>query len=158
MGANDAVIAGLTPDRRELFERFIEYMNPVSLRSAGAVFDNKATLPGERIAAITAPTLIFHATDDTLQLYHNAEFAASTIPNARLVRFERGGHFLIGVQQTTIRKTVRNHILHHIGGITHNLSAHGFGERLPVEKPCCHQYERLLRDDCCHMKHDITTH
>ncbi len=25
--------------------------------------------------------------DDTLQLYHNAEFAASTIPGARLVRY-----------------------------------------------------------------------
>lgn len=136
MGANDAVIAGLTPDQRELFERFIEYMNPVSLRSAGAAFDNKATLPGERIAAITAPTLIFHATDDTLQLYHNAEFAASTIPNARLVRFERGGHFLIGVQQTTIRKTVRNHILHHIGGITHNLSAHpALANGCPLRSP-----------------------
>lgn len=113
IGANDAVIADLTSHQRELFERFIDYMNPVSLRSAGAAFDNKATLPGERIAAITAPTLIFHATDDTLQLYHNAEFAASAIPDARLVRFERGGHFLMGVEQSTIRATVQKHIITH---------------------------------------------
>ncbi|MDH3688652.1 MAG: alpha/beta hydrolase [Gammaproteobacteria bacterium] len=113
IGANDAVIADLTPHQRELFERFIDYMNPVSLRSIGTAFDNKTTLPGERIAAITAPTLIFHATDDTLQLYHNAEFAASIIPDARLVRFEKGGHFLMGVEQSTIRTALQKHILTH---------------------------------------------
>lgn len=106
MGADDTVIANLTSDQRELFERFIDYMNPVSLRSGGAAFDNKATLPGDRIAGITAPTMIFHATDDTLQLYHNAEFAAATIPNASLISFDRGGHFLIGVQQATIRAAI----------------------------------------------------
>lgn len=116
MGADDAVIASLTPDQRELFEHFIDYMNPVSLRAAGAAFDNQAMLPGERIAAIVAPTLIFHATDDLLQLYHNAEFAAATIPNAKLVRFESGGHFLIGVEQPSIRTAVRNHILDSMAG------------------------------------------
>lgn len=111
MGADDSVIANLSADQRALFENFIEYMNPVSMRSAGAAFDNQAILPGERIAAITAPTLIFHAADDTLQLYHNAEVAASTIPNARLIRFDQGGHFLIGIEQPAIRKELRSHIL-----------------------------------------------
>jgi 2-hydroxy-6-oxonona-2,4-dienedioate hydrolase len=114
IGANDAVIVGLTPEQRELVDRFINYMNPVSLRAAGAAFDNKATMPGERIAAIRAPTLIFHATDDTLQLYHNAAFAASTIPGARLVRFERGGHLIISVEQPTLRTAVQKHILDHM--------------------------------------------
>ena len=111
MGANEAVIAGLTPQQREMTEQIIDYMNPVSPRSAGAAFDNQATMPNERIAAIQAPTLIFHATDDTLQLYHNAEFAAATIPGARLVRFERGGHLLIFVEQAAIRPAVQEHIL-----------------------------------------------
>ncbi len=111
MGANDAVIAGLIPQQREWVEHLIDYMNPVSLRAAGVAFDNKATLPGERIAAIQAPTLVFHATDDTLQLYHNAAFAASTIPGARLVRFERGGHLLMIVEQSTIRTVMQKHIL-----------------------------------------------
>ncbi len=111
MGANDAVIAGLTPEQRELVEHLIDYMNPVSPRSAGAAFDNKATMPNERIAAVRAPTLIFHATDDTLQLYHNAEFAAATIPGARLVSFERGGHLLMSVEQSTLRTAMQKHIL-----------------------------------------------
>lgn len=113
MGATDAIIAELTPAQQELVDRIIEEMNPVSLRTAGVAFDNRAALPGDRIAAIRAPTLIFHATDDTLQLYHNAEFAAATIPGARLVRFERGGHLLMVVEQATIRAAVKKHILDH---------------------------------------------
>ncbi|MBN1234894.1 MAG: alpha/beta hydrolase, partial [Methanotrichaceae archaeon] len=50
MGANDAVIADLNPDQRELVDQIIDYMNPVSLRSDGVAFDNKATMPNERIA------------------------------------------------------------------------------------------------------------
>jgi pimeloyl-ACP methyl ester carboxylesterase len=95
-------------------DEVIDYMNPVSLRTAGAAFDNKAAMPNERIAAIRAPTLIFHAKDDSLQLYHNAEFAASTIPNAQLVSFNRGGHLIMSVEQSTIQTSMRKHILDHI--------------------------------------------
>ncbi len=110
MGANDAVIAGLTPEQRVLVDQVIDFMNPVAPRAAGAAFDNQAQMPNERIAAIQAPTLIFHATDDTLQLYHNAEFAAATIPGARLYKFERGGHLLMAVEQTMIRATLQKFI------------------------------------------------
>jgi len=82
MGADETVIAELSPHQREISEQIIDYMNPSSPRAAGAAFDNKAAMPNERIATITAPTLIVHATDDTLQLYHNAQFAAATIPGA----------------------------------------------------------------------------
>lgn len=111
MGANDAVIAKLTPEQRALMDQVIDFMNPVAPRAAGAAFDNQAKMPNERIAAIKAPTLIFHATDDTLQLYHNAEFAAATIPNAQLHKFERGGHLLMAVEQATIRATLQKLIL-----------------------------------------------
>ena len=80
MGANEAAIAGLNTCQRELVYQILDYMNPVSLRSAGVAFDNKAKMPRERIVAVKAPTLIFHATGDTLQLYRNAQFAASAIP------------------------------------------------------------------------------
>jgi len=114
LGANDAVIAGLNPYQRELVDQIVDYMNPVSLRSAGVSFDNKAKMPGERIAAIKAPTLIFHATDDTLQLYHNAQFAASNIPGAKLVSFQKGGHLLLAVEEPTIQRQAQKHILDHI--------------------------------------------
>jgi pimeloyl-ACP methyl ester carboxylesterase len=110
IGVSPEVFANLTDEQRRLALRFIDEMNPVSLRSAGAAFDNRATMPGKRIAAITAPTLILHAVDDGLQLFSNAEFAADTIPNTRLVRFEEGGHFILGIEQLTISAAVASHI------------------------------------------------
>lgn len=107
MGASDPVIDGLEPRSRLLVDELIDFMNPVEPRSQGVVFDNLATLPNERIAAIRAPTLIVHATDDTLQLYRNAEFAAAHIPGARLMRFDRGGHLLVAVEQAAISADVQ---------------------------------------------------
>lgn len=110
MGTRGPVMAEMAPAQREIADRVIEEMNPVSPRSAGALFDNRAELPGERIAAIRAPTLIVHATDDTLQLFYNAEFAAATIPGAKLMRYERGGHLVMAVEQDAIRAAVQAHI------------------------------------------------
>ena len=110
IGANDSVIAGLTPSQREKVNRLIEYMNPAAPRSAGVVFDNEAALPGDRIAKIKVPTLIIHAKDDLLQLYHNAEFAASTIPGSKLMNYESGGHILLIVEQAAVSKAVNDHI------------------------------------------------
>jgi 2-hydroxy-6-oxonona-2,4-dienedioate hydrolase len=115
LGASDAVVADLTPEERSLIERIIEYMNPAAPRAAGVVLDNTAVLPGERIATIVAPTLVVHAKDDLLQLYHNAEFAATTIPGARLMSFDAGGHVVVVVQREAIGAAVREHILSHAG-------------------------------------------
>ena len=113
MGADNEVIAALTPGQRLLVDRVIDEMKPVSLRHAGVVFDNRAALPGDRTATIRAPTLIIHATDDLLQLYENAEFAAATIPDAQLMRFDNGGHLVMVIEQQSIREATRQHILQH---------------------------------------------
>lgn len=113
LGADPSLLYELEPDQRQLVTRVIDEMNPVSLRTAGVGFDNRAMLPGARIAAIQAPTLIFHATDDGLQLFHHAQFAASTIPDARLRQFERGGHLLMAVELPTIRAMLQEHIMNH---------------------------------------------
>lgn len=113
MGANEAVSAGLTPAQRDIADQVIDHMNPVAPRSAGVAFDNQAAMPNERIAAIQAPTLIFHATDDTLQLVRNAEFASAHIAGAKLVRFQAGGHLLLSVEQATLRAMLQQHIVEH---------------------------------------------
>jgi pimeloyl-ACP methyl ester carboxylesterase len=118
MGANDDVIARLSPQQRELATRIIDDMNPASPRAAGAAFDNTAAMPNERIASIQAPTLILHAKDDALQLFHNAEFAAATIPGARLRSWDHGGHLLIVIEQATIRDVVQQHINTHRASIS----------------------------------------
>lgn len=111
MGADDAVIASLSEKQRELVNEVIDRMNPVAPRSAGVAFDNRAPMPNERIAGIRVPTLILHATDDGLQLYRNAEYAAAHIPGSRLRRFERGGHLLVAVEQVAIQEETRSFIL-----------------------------------------------
>jgi 2-hydroxy-6-oxonona-2,4-dienedioate hydrolase len=113
LGASDEVIAGFTPGQQALVDQVIDFMNPAAPRYAGVALDNRAAMPNERIAAIRVPTLIFHATDDTLQLYRNAEFAAATIPGARLRRFERGGHLLIAVEQPRVGAEVQAFIRSH---------------------------------------------
>jgi 2-hydroxy-6-oxonona-2,4-dienedioate hydrolase len=110
LGASRSVVAELTPEQRDMVVHLIDYMNPAGPRAAGVVMDNEVPLPGERIRAIRAPTLIVHAQDDLLQLYHNAEFAAATIPNARLMSFERGGHVLVLVERDSIGAAVAQHI------------------------------------------------
>lgn len=111
MGASPALLEGLPPARRELIRKVIDGMNPVAPRSPGVMFDNRAAMPNERIAAIRAPALVLHAVDDSLQLYRNAEFAAARIPGARLRRFERGGHLLIAVEQQAVRDEVERFLI-----------------------------------------------
>lgn len=115
MGANEEVAAGLDARQRQLVEELIEFMNPVAPRSAGVVFDNTAEMPNEWVSLVRAPTLIFHAEDDGLQLFHNAEFAAAHIPGAELRRFQRGGHLLLAVEEAAIRAAVEEFILLHAG-------------------------------------------
>ncbi len=115
MGADKAVVAGLTAEQLQNIGLVIDYMNPVAPRAAGATFDNQARLPGQRLAGISAPTLIVHAVDDTLQLYHNAEFAVATIPGAKLMSFESGGHVVMAVEQEAIRAGVQSHIIRNAG-------------------------------------------
>jgi len=113
MGVDREVARGLTPEEGEWVRRLMEGMRPASLRARGAAFDNLAPLPGDRIAGIPAPTLVIHAEDDRLQLFENARFAAATIPAARLLRFERGGHLVAITEQPAVREAVRGHILDH---------------------------------------------
>ncbi len=110
MGASNDVIASLSATQRRLLDEVVDCMNPVVPRAKGVVFDNRAQLPNERIRGIRTPTLVVHARDDSLQLFHNAEFASQNIPGAKLAAFDKGGHVLIAVEQPTIQALVREHI------------------------------------------------
>jgi len=130
MGVSSAVSESLTPEQRRLADEVIDFMNPVSRRAAGTVFDNRAAMPNERIAAVRTPTLILHARDDGLQLFHNAEFAARHIANARLVAFERGGHLLLAVEQPQLQRLVVEHVCAHMGS-----GGAGEGDTAPASVP-----------------------
>lgn len=126
MGVHAADV--LTQGFRELqwIDRVLAAMHPASLRARGVAFDHRARLPGKRITAVEAPTLIVHAKDDALQLYRNAVFAAVNIPHARLFSFETGGHLVVATERTTVRAAVEQHILTHcaeVHGATEHPSA-----------------------------------
>jgi pimeloyl-ACP methyl ester carboxylesterase len=55
------------------------------------------------------PTLVISARDDLFNTLPAAEFAASTIANAKLVVYDTGGHLLVGPQQE-VRKIVSDFI------------------------------------------------
>lgn len=115
MGVSNTVIGKLTTERRMLVDQVIDGMAPVVPRCAGVAFDNKAAMPNDQVATIHVPTLIIHATDDMLQLFHNAEYAATHISGSRLVSFKRGGHLLLAVEQSAIQAEVGPFILAHAG-------------------------------------------
>lgn len=123
MGVSDQVIETLTTEQRMLVDQVIDGMAPVVPRYAGVAFDNKAAMPNDRVATIHVPTLIIHATDDMLQLFHNAEYAATHIPGSRLVLFKRGGHLLLAVEQSAIRAEVGPFILAHAGNHVSGIEA-----------------------------------
>ncbi len=110
MGASKEVIAALSPQQIEIMDQYIDYMNPAALRKSGAEFDHYAELPNERIAGIRTPTLVVHAQDDTLIPYQNAVFTSSTIPGARLLSFEKGGHFVVAIEKPFICSEIHKHI------------------------------------------------
>ncbi len=114
MGVPKAVVAGLSPEQRKAIGHFIDDMNPASLRHAGVVFDHTREVPGPRIAGIRVPTLVIHAQDDTLQPYRNAEFFSSTIPGARLLSFQTGGH-IAALIEAAVGSAVQKHLLDNAG-------------------------------------------
>ncbi len=113
MGADRDVARNLTPEEIRWTRRLMASMRPASLRARGALFDNLAPPAGERVSGIRAPTLVVHAEDDGLQLYENARFAAATIPGARLIRFESGGHLAVITEREVIREALAGHIRDH---------------------------------------------
>jgi pimeloyl-ACP methyl ester carboxylesterase len=115
MGVPRAVVADLSPEQRREIGRFIDGMNPASLRRAGVIFDHTREVPGPRIAGIRVPTLAIHAQDDTLQPYRNAEFFSSTIPGARLLSFQTGGHIAALIEAAAVGSAVQQHLRDNAG-------------------------------------------
>lgn len=93
----------LTPEFEADVAAMMKTILPVNPRSEGALFDmfisNPAINTGYPLEEITAPVLIVNAVDDPLTLYQNAQSAAETIPGAKLVTIEDGGHMMLGHEE-----------------------------------------------------------
>jgi 2-hydroxy-6-oxonona-2,4-dienedioate hydrolase len=84
------------PARLEVITSIIQPL-PISRRKVG--FDNDlkqfADLPAYDLAQITASTLVFHGTADTVVPLSHAEFVTRSIRHAELVTVEGGGHLCV---------------------------------------------------------------
>jgi RNA-directed DNA polymerase len=75
------------------------FMADMRLRFPGIKIDSTPGLHELPLDKITAPTLIISTRDDLFNTLPAAEFAASKIPDAKLVVYDTGGHLLVGRQQ-----------------------------------------------------------
>ena len=79
----------------------------MSQRFPGINVDSSPDLRELPLGKIAAPTLIISARDDGFNTLPAADFAASKIPNAKLIIYDTGGHLLVGHQEAA-RTAVRS--------------------------------------------------
>ncbi len=94
--------AGLE-EKARLME-ILQTLLPTYLRCRGLVNDASqlariGRYPLERIAA---PTLVIHAVDDVLAPFAHGQFSAQTIPGARLLTLNSGGHLWLGQREKLV--------------------------------------------------------
>jgi 2-hydroxy-6-oxonona-2,4-dienedioate hydrolase len=89
--------------------QMVRSIQPLSRRFAGINIDSNPDLRRPALEHINVPTLVISARDDLFNTLPAAAFAASTIPNAKLVVYDTGGHLLVGHQQE-VRKIISEFI------------------------------------------------
>ncbi|MBL8154868.1 MAG: alpha/beta hydrolase [Anaerolineae bacterium] len=104
-GVPSEALARLTPAEHERMWETIRLMQPMSRRMPGmnldAVEQSKPAVEALPLEQITAPTLVIHATDDSLIPVAQGQHSASRIPGARLVTVEYGGHLAAVLDSVT---------------------------------------------------------
>jgi pimeloyl-ACP methyl ester carboxylesterase len=99
IGVPPQVVASSSRAEQARVMRIVRSIKPLTQRFAGINIDSNPNLPRPSFDRITAPTLIISARDDLFNTSPAAEFAARTVPGAKLVIYDTGGHLLVGHQQ-----------------------------------------------------------
>ena len=91
--------AGFVADEREdaALQEIVDSLFPVGPRAPGTIYDayiGNLDIASCRFEAMTVPTLVVHAEDDTLSPYQDSREMAERIPGSRFVTVRRGGHAL----------------------------------------------------------------
>jgi 2-hydroxy-6-oxonona-2,4-dienedioate hydrolase len=84
---------------RATVDEGVRMILPVSMRSKGIMNDAKSQSGSEAmypLERVTTPTLLLSAEDDLYRTLPVARQMAKRIPDARLIEFKTGGHFLAG--------------------------------------------------------------
>jgi pimeloyl-ACP methyl ester carboxylesterase len=109
----------VSPEDAPRLREMVGLALPATPRAAGYIFDalvsNPAINSGYPFGKITAPTLVTSAQDDTLAAYANARSLAESIPGARLLTAERGGHLVLGPDGARLARDIRGFLREHPG-------------------------------------------
>ena len=96
LGVPPELVAASPKAEQDRTMSIVRSVKPLSLRFSGINIDSIPDLHRLPLEEITAPTLIISARDDLFNTLPAAEFAASRIPGAKLVVYDKGGHLLVG--------------------------------------------------------------
>ena len=95
-------VAAASREERERVEALADAVLPVSRRAEGLGSDTGLgrRLRPAPLETVRVPTLVVSARDDGFGTWAAAQHLASRIPGAKFVGFERGGHLLVGHQES----------------------------------------------------------
>lgn len=99
--------AASTEAEQKRVMRIVADIEPLSRRFHGINIDSHQDNQRPPLEKITTPTLVVSARDDLFNTLPAAEFAARTIPKAKLIVYPTGGHLLLG-HGAELRKAVGN--------------------------------------------------
>ncbi|MBX9591314.1 MAG: alpha/beta hydrolase [Hyphomonadaceae bacterium] len=107
IGVRPQLLASAPQAEQDRVMQIVRSIQPLSQRFRGINIDSNPDLSRPSLEHITVPTLVISTRDDLFNTLPAAEFAANTIPNAKLVVYDTGGHLLVGRQQV-VRALVRD--------------------------------------------------
>lgn len=105
-GISTAYVKSLPPREQAYLRAIWRSANPVSQRRAGMLNDLVPRANDYPIEQITAPTLIVHARDDSINDFSHAAYAAEKIAGSRLFALDDGGHLKLG-HRAAVKQAVR---------------------------------------------------
>lgn len=105
IGVPPDVVAAAPAAEQERVMQIVRSVQPLSRRFPGINIDSNPDRRRPSMENVGVPTLVISARDDLFNTLPAAEFAARTIPNARLVVFDTGGHLLVG-HELEVRRIV----------------------------------------------------
>ena len=107
--ARPELLEGLPVEEVQFVDRLVDGFLPASDRLVGVGNEGAAVDPGATydLEAISAPTLVVHTRDDSLNPFAIAEEIARRIRGARLLAFAQGGHLLLSHHAELRRQITR---------------------------------------------------
>jgi pimeloyl-ACP methyl ester carboxylesterase len=131
VGVRPELFAASSQAEQSRVMQIVRRIKPLSRRFPGINVDSNPDLRRPPFEKIAVPTLVISARDDLFNTLPAAEFAATAIPNARLVVYETGGHLLVGREQE-VREVVNNFLATQVSSSALAAAATAPGRALPA--------------------------